>query len=77
LSNKEGIRVISICPFFAKTSLTEFALNRGFEIKQWVTVEMVIDAFVLAIEDESIAGEPIRITPKYGIDLPHRRKSKM
>jgi hypothetical protein len=53
--------------------MTALALENGIEIKQWVTVDMVIDAFVMGIEDESIAGESIRITPKFGIDISSRR----
>jgi short-subunit dehydrogenase len=73
LSKTDNIRVIPICPLFAKTKMTALALENGIEIKQWVTVDMVIDAFVMGIEDESIAGESIRITPKFGIDIPSRR----
>ena len=66
--------MIPICPLFAKTGMTDMAVEKGFPIKEWITVDSVIDAFMLGIEDESISGEPIRITLKYGVDLPFRKR---
>jgi hypothetical protein len=74
LSKTDNIRVVPFCPAFARTKLTKSATESGvLVIKDWVEVDRVIDAFVMAIEDESIAGEPIRITVQKGIDMPTRR----
>ncbi|KAF9281695.1 hypothetical protein BGZ88_011447, partial [Linnemannia elongata] len=34
-----------------------------------VTVEMVTDAFMLLIEDDSYSGDIARVTPQYGISV--------
>jgi hypothetical protein len=34
-----------------------------------VPVDLVVDAFVRGIEDTSLAGKCLRVTPKYGIDV--------
>jgi NAD(P)-dependent dehydrogenase (short-subunit alcohol dehydrogenase family) len=73
LWKERGVRVNAICPSFAKTALTAQAEKVGLQIRDWVTVDLVIDAFILAIEDDTMAGEAIRITPKHGIDFPFRR----
>jgi 15-hydroxyprostaglandin dehydrogenase (NAD) len=70
----KGIRVNAVCPSFAKTALTDKAVQAGFAIKDWVEVDLVIDAFMMAIQDSTLAGDLIRITPQYGIDIPSAKK---
>ena len=64
----EGIRVNAVCPSFVKTPLTT-QLQTGGGVDLWVEIELVIDAFMMAIQDPNLAGELIRITPRYGIDI--------
>ncbi|KAJ3302929.1 hypothetical protein HDV03_004441 [Kappamyces sp. JEL0829] len=74
LQAKDGIRVNAVCPSFVKTALTSDSLQEGFAIKEWVEIDLVIDAFMMAIQDRSLAGDVIRITPQYGIDVPTQKK---
>jgi NAD(P)-dependent dehydrogenase (short-subunit alcohol dehydrogenase family) len=76
LAKERDVRVIAICPSFVKTKLTNEAIQNGFDIKQWVDIRLVTDAFMMAMEDSMMAGEIIRITPQYGIDFPFRRNAK-
>jgi NAD(P)-dependent dehydrogenase (short-subunit alcohol dehydrogenase family) len=73
---KKGIRVNCICPSFVKTALTKEALEKGYPIPNWVELDLVIDAFMMAIQDDTLAGEAIRITPERGIDVPFRKIPK-
>ncbi|TPX36123.1 hypothetical protein SmJEL517_g01604 [Synchytrium microbalum] len=72
----QGIRVNAICPSFSPTG--GFVSNPNeldeFTKARIVTVAQVVDAFEKAIEDDSLAGELIRITPEFGIDLYKSRK---
>ncbi|KAJ2998711.1 hypothetical protein HDV02_004156 [Globomyces sp. JEL0801] len=52
----EGIRVNAICPSYVKTGITESAKDLGFEITDWLPIDLVIDAFIQAIENENLAG---------------------
>lgn len=38
-------------------------------VKAMVPIDLVVDAYEKAIEDESVAGEAYRITPQNGVDL--------
>ncbi|KAJ3001677.1 hypothetical protein HKX48_002764 [Thoreauomyces humboldtii] len=66
------INVNAICPSFSPTALlvqAEKNFGKGAIPEEGrVPVELVIDAFVMAIEDDSLAGAAIRITPQHGID---------
>jgi NAD(P)-dependent dehydrogenase (short-subunit alcohol dehydrogenase family) len=77
LAKERNVRVVAICPSFVKTKLTNEAIQNGFDIKQWVDIRLVTDAFMMAIEDSMMAGEIIRITPQKGIDFPFRRVGKV
>lgn len=61
--NEYKIRVNAICPSFSPTGMqTRVDLPL-------VPSEMVVDAMMHAIEDTSIAGEAIRITPENGVEV--------
>ena len=62
----KGIRINCVCPFFVRTNLTAAIDSK---IKRWVPISLVTDAFMLAIENQELAGEAIRITVEKGIDI--------
>ncbi|KAI8588371.1 hypothetical protein HDU89_003607 [Geranomyces variabilis] len=74
LAKERGIRVNAVCPSFSPTGIVESAKKAyGPEIAKFmgsdmVPVELVIDAFILAIEDESLSGAALRVTKQHGID---------
>ncbi|KAI8892860.1 hypothetical protein BC833DRAFT_653364 [Globomyces pollinis-pini] len=70
----KGIRVNAICPSFVKTALTEKAIETGVPIRNWVPIEWVTKAFIMGIEDETLAGDCLRITSQHGIDFPLNSK---
>ncbi|KAJ3219595.1 hypothetical protein HK099_004639 [Clydaea vesicula] len=77
LNDMHGIRVNAICPSFSPTPLIKS--GSAAEMLQGVplvSVDQVVDAFMLAIEDDSVYGKSIRITPQLGIDFYEFRKSK-
>jgi NAD(P)-dependent dehydrogenase (short-subunit alcohol dehydrogenase family) len=65
------IRVIAICPSFSPTNILSSspAMLVGLKGVKLVPVELVVDAFVRGIEDTSLAGTCLRVTPQYGIDV--------
>jgi len=75
LKKSHGIRVVAICPAFAPTPIVDslFKVSGSYVLKAleqgMVTIEKVIDAFMMGIENESLTGTCIRITPEYGIDV--------
>ncbi|TPX64520.1 hypothetical protein SpCBS45565_g05800 [Spizellomyces sp. 'palustris'] len=81
LAKAHGIYCNAICPSFSPTGILEAGEKQfGDEFKKYtekrVPVELVIDAFVRGIEDESLAGACIRITPELGIDIYNWRRTK-
>lgn len=69
-----GIRSNVLCPSFAPTPLVTGSQNvqdfvAGFGREKLVSVDLVVEAFVRAITDESMHGKCMRITPEYGIDF--------
>lgn len=64
----DRIRINAICPSYVKTPLT-VGLQTSGGVEKWVDIKLVIDAFMMAIQDEALAGEIIRITPEFGIDI--------
>ncbi|KAJ3163044.1 hypothetical protein HDU86_002213 [Geranomyces michiganensis] len=74
LGKERGIRVNAVCPSFSPTGIVESAKKAygpdiaRFMGKDMVPVELVIDAFILAIEDESLSGAALRVTTQHGID---------
>ncbi|KAI8851011.1 hypothetical protein BC829DRAFT_431474 [Chytridium lagenaria] len=80
LTKATGIRVVGIAPTFSETPLLTSEEAQGNEIMTQIVkaagtvpVPLVIDAFMLALEDETLAGDIIRITRKHGIDILGRR----
>lgn len=55
--SKEGIRVNTICPGLVRTSInTKFHALDSVMGERWSEISTVIDAFMMAITDETIAG---------------------
>ena len=83
--HKHGIRINCVCPSFVKTSLTKdinqtlllVSKDSMFQIKDWVPISLVTDAFMLLIEDESLFGQACRITFHKGIDFPFNQKARI
>ncbi|GJJ72333.1 15-hydroxyprostaglandin dehydrogenase (NAD) [Entomortierella parvispora] len=61
-----GIRVNCVAPAPADTPILD-AVRDAVKNFPMVTVEKVIDAFMLVIEDDNISGDVARITPDEGI----------
>ncbi|KAG0048154.1 hypothetical protein BGZ83_006833 [Gryganskiella cystojenkinii] len=66
---RDNIRVNAVAPSFADTKIIANVREIVAEIAPLVPVELVIDAFMLLIEDDSYSGDVARITPKYGISV--------
>ncbi|KAF9578416.1 hypothetical protein BGW38_005783, partial [Lunasporangiospora selenospora] len=64
-----GIRVNAVAPSFADTKIIEHIKEAIGQIAPLVPVEMVTDAFMLLIEDDSLSGDIARVTPQYGINI--------
>ncbi|KAF8932890.1 hypothetical protein EDD21DRAFT_201528 [Dissophora ornata] len=64
-----SIRVNAIAPSFAPTKIIEKIKEDIAKMGPLVTVDMVTDAFMLLIEDDSYRGDIARITPQYGISV--------
>ncbi|KAI8917933.1 hypothetical protein BC831DRAFT_484448 [Entophlyctis helioformis] len=83
-ADKHKIHVNAICPSFSKTGILDTGkdmassndLVSSIDMSQLVPVPTVIDAFVMAIEDESLKGDLLRVTPQYGIDIVGRGRGK-
>ena len=54
---------------FAETKIIDGIKDMILSMGSLVSVEMVIDAFMLLIEDDSYKGDIARITPQYGISV--------
>ncbi|KAI8838293.1 hypothetical protein BJ741DRAFT_648233 [Chytriomyces cf. hyalinus JEL632] len=81
LLKTQGVRVNGIAPTFAMTNMGKLALQSEDFAKHvansTVPVPLVIDAFMRAIEDDSLSGDILRITAQNGIDvLPTGRASQ-
>ncbi|KAF8975047.1 hypothetical protein BGZ46_009482 [Entomortierella lignicola] len=63
-----SIRVNAVAPSFAPTKIIE-PIKETIAKNPLVTVEMVVDAFLILIEDDSLRGDIARVTPKYGINI--------
>ncbi|KAF8952020.1 hypothetical protein BGZ52_008430 [Haplosporangium bisporale] len=62
----QGIRVNCVAPAPADTPIMD-AVRETVKNFAMVSVEMVTDAFMMVIEDESLSGDIARITPEEGI----------
>ncbi|KAF9164412.1 hypothetical protein DFQ26_001458 [Actinomortierella ambigua] len=67
--NQVGVRVNAVAPSFADTKIIAPIKDAVQKIAPLVSVDMVIDAFMLLIEDDSFSGDVARITPQYGISV--------
>lgn len=74
----DKIRVNAVCPGFVKTGITKS--DNGY-IKDWIEMDLAIEAFMMAIQDDTLAGifgdnlgDAIRVTAQLGIDFPYRKK---
>ncbi|KAF9912710.1 hypothetical protein EC991_009446 [Linnemannia zychae] len=65
----DDIRVNAVAPSFAPTKIIEPIKEVVAQMGALVTVEMVTDAFMLLIEDDSYSGDIARVTPQYGISV--------
>jgi len=65
----EGIRVNAVAPSFADTKIIAPIKDAVIKIAPLVAVDMVTDAFMLLIEDDSYDGDIARVTPQYGISV--------
>ncbi|KAF9904287.1 hypothetical protein BX616_001363 [Lobosporangium transversale] len=66
---EKRIRVNAVAPSFAPTKIIEPIKEDVMKMGPLVSVEMVTDAFMLLIEDDSCRGDIARITPQYGINI--------
>ncbi|KAF9277287.1 hypothetical protein BGZ68_009401 [Mortierella alpina] len=64
-----NIRVNAVAPSFSDTKIISDVKELIMTMAPLVPVEMVIDAFMLLIEDDSYSGDVARITPKYGVSV--------
>ncbi|KAF9099915.1 hypothetical protein BGX29_006891, partial [Mortierella sp. GBA35] len=65
----DNIRINAVAPSFAPTKIIEPIKEVVTQMGALVTVEMVTDAFMLLIEDDSYSGDIARVTPQYGISV--------
>ncbi|KAG0088956.1 hypothetical protein BGZ93_002429 [Podila epicladia] len=65
----DNIRVNAVAPSFADTKIIDEAREYITSLNAMVTVDQVIDAFMLFIEDDSYSGDVARVTPKYGVSV--------
>ncbi|KAF9551776.1 hypothetical protein EC957_004099 [Mortierella hygrophila] len=65
----DNIRINAVAPSFAPTKIIEPIKEVVTKMGALVTVEMVTDAFMLLIEDDSYSGDIARVTPQYGISV--------
>ncbi|KAJ3126512.1 hypothetical protein HK100_010215 [Physocladia obscura] len=69
----QNVRVNGVAPTFAMTNMGKLAAQDP-DLKKYVQassvpVSLVIDAFMRAIEDDTLAGDIVRITAEKGIDV--------
>ncbi|KAK9765183.1 hypothetical protein K7432_006696 [Basidiobolus ranarum] len=79
----ENIRVNAVAPSFSATNLVTKGRASAADFDKFLTsvkmvsVEQVVDAFMLLIEDDSYAGQVAQITPQHGITILGGQKSKV
>ncbi|KAJ1978035.1 hypothetical protein H4R35_002068 [Dimargaris xerosporica] len=73
--SKKGIRVNAVAPYFSKTALVTNAIDRNTRFGQlvselpMVTPDLVVDAFMRCIEDETLRGKTLSVLPQDGVQI--------
>ncbi|XP_067665794.1 15-hydroxyprostaglandin dehydrogenase [NAD(+)]-like [Haliotis asinina] len=71
------VRLVSICPTGARTALLDFDDNQiiqqdhfkqVMDTAQYCTVDQVVSAFIMAMEDDTINGTALNIRAKEGVE---------
>lgn len=70
-----NIRVNAVAPSFADTRIIDGIRDQVKSMGAMVTVDQVMDAFMLLIEDDSYNGDIARVTPRYGVPVVGRRRN--
>ncbi|KAG0248514.1 hypothetical protein BG011_010187 [Mortierella polycephala] len=65
----DNIRINAVAPSFSPTKIIEPIKEVVAQLGALVTVEVVIDAFMLLIEDDSYSGDVARVTPQFGVSV--------
>ncbi|KAI8604769.1 hypothetical protein EDD21DRAFT_365356 [Dissophora ornata] len=65
----DNIRVNAVAPSFSDTKIISGVKELVMTMAPLVPVELVIDAFMMLIEDDSYRGDVARVTPKYGVSI--------
>ncbi|CAO3564841.1 unnamed protein product [Mortierella alpina] len=71
-----GIRVNAVGPTWADTGLITDIRELATGMMPLVSVDLVVDAFVLLIEDESLSGDVVTIRPENGIHVAGSKQSQ-
>ncbi|KAI8908027.1 hypothetical protein EDD86DRAFT_239733, partial [Gorgonomyces haynaldii] len=79
LQKTHKIRVNCVCPGFVKTPMFLQSIEKiGKHVKipdsDILDVELVVDAFVRAIQDQSLRGDCLSVLPKRGVEKVNTRK---
>ncbi|KAG0344329.1 hypothetical protein BG004_004558 [Podila humilis] len=69
VAKKNKIRVNAVAPSFADTKIIDGSREYIYSLNGMVTVDQVVDAFMLLIEDDSYNGDIARVTPRYGVNV--------
>ncbi|KAF9389622.1 hypothetical protein CPB97_011032 [Podila verticillata] len=70
-----NIRVNAVAPSFADTRLIDGIRDKVKSMGIMVTIDQVVDAFMLLIEDDSYNGDIARVTLQYGVSVVGRQRS--
>ncbi|KAG0206404.1 hypothetical protein BGX28_002120 [Mortierella sp. GBA30] len=68
-----GVRVNAVGPTFADTGLIKDIRKMATGMMPLVPLELVVDAFMLLIEDDSLSGDVVTIRPQKGIHVMGRK----
>ncbi|KAI8916308.1 hypothetical protein EDD86DRAFT_185755 [Gorgonomyces haynaldii] len=71
LAKTDGIRVNCVCPGFVKTPLSAPAAD-VYEIKQWIPISRVTDAFMECIQNKDLKGDALAIETTGTFRVPFR-----
>ncbi|KAF9959859.1 hypothetical protein BGZ72_008633 [Mortierella alpina] len=71
-----GVRVNAVGPTWADTGLIKDIREMATGMMPLVSVDLVVDAFMLSIEDESLSGDVVTIRPGKGIHVVGRKQGQ-